>query len=319
MGGELARELQQVATGADELLDLGKEGRHVPLSQGRRSGAEDGARDLAQEVLRRFDSDVSVAEDRELLERGQRVAHAAARVADDEVEGRVVVGEALAAADVGQVRLHLVGRDGMEIETLDAREDGGQDLLRVGRAHDEDDVLRRLLEGLEQRVERRRRKHVNLVDDINLVTAHRRGVVHAADDLVADVVHAGARRGVELGDVGVLAGGDKAALLAGAVRHLALALLAHEGLGEQARHGRLARASRAAEEVRVARLVLGDGAHEGLDHVLLADDLLKRLWAILCVQRFHAASGRICLLTFQYTRAPPRPLTVLGTLAAALV
>ena len=290
MPGKLAGELQQVAARSHELLDLGKERRHVPLGERRRRGAQNGPGNLAEEVLRSLDADVAVAKNAELLQGGQRVAHAAARVAHDELERGVVEGEALAAAHIGEVRLHLVRRDRVEVEALHAREDRGQDLLGVGRAHDEDDVLGRLLERLEQRVERRRREHVDLVDDVDLAAAHRRGVVNAADDLVADVVHAGARRGVELGHVGVLARGDEPALLAGAVGQ-ALALLAHEGLGKQARHGGLARAARSAKEVRMARLVLRNSAHERLDHVFLADDLLERLWAVLCIERFHAASA----------------------------
>ena len=290
MRRELARELEQITAGPHELLDLGKERRHVSARESRRRGAQNGPGNLAEEVLRSLDADVTVAKNAELLQGGQRVAHAAARVAHDELERGVVEGKALAAAHIGEVRLHLVGRDRMEVKALHAREDRGQDLLGVGRAHDEDDVLGRLLERLQQRIERRRGQHVDLVDDVDLAAAHRRGVVHAADDLVADVVHAGARRGVELSHVGVLAGGDQAALLAGAVGQ-ALALLAHEGLGKQARHGGLARAARSAKEVRVACLVLRNSAHERLDHVFLADDLLERLWAVLCVERFHAASA----------------------------
>ena len=109
---------------------------------------------------------------------------------------------------------------------LDAGENRGKDLLRVGGAHDEDHVLGRLLERLEQRVERRRGEHVDLVDDVDLVATHRGRVVDAGDDLLAHVVHAGAGGRVELYDVRVLAGGDELALIAGAVGQRGGALLA---------------------------------------------------------------------------------------------
>ena len=214
-------------------------------------------------------------------------------MAHHELECRVVVGEALLVADVGQVGLHLVVGDAVEVKALHARQNGCKNFLRVCGAHDEHHVLGRLLEGLEQGVEGRRGQHVDLVDDVDLAAAHGGGVVHAGEDLLADVVHARARGGIELCHVGVLAGGDEAALLARTVRQLPLAPLAHECLGKQACHRGLARAARPAEQVRVARAPLDDGPLERLDDVLLAHDLLKRLRAVLCVERFHAASGRL--------------------------
>ena len=59
------------------------------------------------------------------------------------------------------------GRDAPQIESLAARENRWQDLFRVGRREHEFDVFRRLFEGLEQRVERCRREHVDLVNDVD--------------------------------------------------------------------------------------------------------------------------------------------------------
>ena len=289
MTRELVRELEQVAAGRDELTDGSEERGHVPLGNCAGNTHEHGAGDLAEEVLGGVDRDGAVAEDGELLEGGEGVAHAAAGVADDEVERGLVEGEALLRADVLEVRLDVGVADRAEVEALDAREDGLGDLLRVGGAEDEDDVLGWLLEGLEQRVERLCREHVDLVDDVELVAAAHGGVADAVDDLLAHVVDARARRGVELVDVGVLAGGDQPALLARAVGQVAGGLLAHERLREDARHGGLARAARAAEEVGVARAPLEDGVLEGRHDVLLAHDVGKRLRAVLPVKRFHAA------------------------------
>ena len=117
----------------------------------------------------------------------------------------VVVIETLLLAHVCQAMLNILVADAMEIETLAAREDGLQNLLRVGGAQHKDHVCRRLLERLEQRVERRRREHVDLVDDIDLVLAAHRGKVDGVDDLLAHVVHAGTACGIELVDIRVVA------------------------------------------------------------------------------------------------------------------
>ena len=99
--------------------------------------------------------------------------------------------KALALAHVNEAPKQLVVADGAEVEALHAREDGLENLLRVGRAHDEDDVLGRLFQRLEQGVEGRRGQHVDLVDDIDLVVAADRRVAHAVDDLFAHVIDAG--------------------------------------------------------------------------------------------------------------------------------
>ena len=233
---------------------------------------------------------LAVAEHGELLQRAQRVAHAAAGMAHDQLERGLVVLEALLAADVLEVGLDIRRADGAEVEALHAREDGLGDLLRVRGAQHEHHVLRRLLERLEQRVERCRREHVDFVDDIELVITAHGGVVDAIDDLLANVVHARPGRSVQLVHVRVLAGRNQLALLARPVRQVPRTLLAHQGLCQDARHGRLARAARTAEQVRVARAALQHGVLERRDHVLLAYYLVKRLRTVLPVQRFHCAS-----------------------------
>ena len=162
-------------------------------------------------------------------------------------------------------------------------------------------MLRRLLERLEQGVERLHREHVDLVDDVDLVAPARRGKRHAVDDLLADVVHARARRGVQLVDVGVLACGDGLALLAGAVGLGRGPVLAQKGLSQHTGRGRLARATRAAEEVGVRHATLGQGVVQRGHDVLLAHHVGEDLRSILAVQRLH---GRLLRRVRQ--AAPPR-------------
>src|SRR3546814_8607434 len=57
----------------------------------------------------------------------------------------------------------------LEVELQAARQHRDQQLLRIGGGEQESDVLRRLLECLEQRVERLLRQHVHFVDQVDLV------------------------------------------------------------------------------------------------------------------------------------------------------
>ena len=89
--------------------------------------------------------------------------------------------------DVLRQLAQLVGRQEVHLELLGAAADGGQHLLGVGGGQHEHDVVRRLLERLQQRVRRPRREHVDLVEDVHLRAAGRpeRGL----RDQVADLLH----------------------------------------------------------------------------------------------------------------------------------
>ena len=69
-----------------------------------------------------------------------------------------------------------------------------------------------------------------------------------------------------------------------------LGITAQQRLGQNARHGGLARAARSAEQVRVGQASLGDGVLERRDDMLLAHHGVEGERAILSVQRFHGCS-----------------------------
>ncbi|CDD39169.1 dual specificity phosphatase catalytic domain protein [Collinsella sp. CAG:398] len=161
----------------------------------------------------------AVAEYRQLLQRRQCVAHAAAGVLRHDFERLGIVVEVLLFADVGEPAHNVLVADTVKIEPLAARKDGFGNLLRIGRAEHEQHMLGRLFERLEQGVERLRGEHVDLVDDIDLVCAAHRGEAHRVDDFLADVIHAGAACSVELVDIRMRALGDALAFLARAIRH----------------------------------------------------------------------------------------------------
>ena len=171
---QVARQLQQVIAlldlRANEPIELG----NIALGDGAGKLAQNLVRDLTQKRAGIVRMHGTVAENAQLLQRGERVAHAALGMARHDGERLIVVVEALLLAHVGQATLNILVSDAVEIEALAAREDGLQNLLRIGGAQHKDHVRRRLLERFEQRVKRRRREHVDLVDDIDLVlTAHR--------------------------------------------------------------------------------------------------------------------------------------------------
>ena len=77
--------------------------------------------------------------------------------------------------------------------------------MHFGRRKHENRVRGRLFERFEQRVERRAREHVNLVDDVHFVLARNRRVRHVVHDF-ADLIDAVVRRRVKFDNVDIAAG-----------------------------------------------------------------------------------------------------------------
>ena len=95
--------------------------------------------------------------------------------------------------DVGEMRGQLLGRNPPQVETLAARQHRHRHLVHLGRREQELHMLRRLLKSLQQRIESVLRKHVDFVDDVDLVARADRRVADRVDDL-ANIVDAGVRR-----------------------------------------------------------------------------------------------------------------------------
>ena len=97
--------------------------------------------------------------------------------------------------------------DGVKAEVLAARADGLRDVFGLGGGHHEDDVVGRLLERLEQRVEGGVGDLVGFVEDVDLVLVARGAVAGGVAEL-ADLVDAAVGGGVDLDDVDGVAGAD---------------------------------------------------------------------------------------------------------------
>ena len=138
----------------------------------------------------------------QLVEHRQRVAGRAAARADDQRVHRRGDDGALLGADALQQAAQRARRDQPERVVVGARPDRRQHLLRLGGREDEDEVLRRLLDDLEQGVEALRGDHVRLVDDEHPV-ARLGGREERPIAQLTGVVDAAVRGGVELDDVDV--------------------------------------------------------------------------------------------------------------------
>ena len=221
-----------------------------------------------------------------LVEDRQPVTSAPCSRTHDERHHRRVHRDALGGEHLLEQRGEIASRHQAEGVVVGARLDGAEDLLRLRRREHEAQELRRLLDELQQRVERRRRHHVRLVDDVDLVAARDGGVERALPE-VTRVVDAVVGGRVDLDDVeGAGAVGRQAdAAVADAAGVGRRALLAVERPGEDAGAARLAAPARAAEQVGVVDLAVEQRLAQWAGHVLLALDLRERARSVLAVQR----------------------------------
>ena len=235
-----------------------------------------------------------------LVEERERIARRAFGRAGDGGERLLVGSHPLGIADAAQVRHELVRLDAAQVEALAAGQDRDRDLADFRGGEDELGVGRRLLERLQEGVERLLRQHVDLVDDVDLVAGRDRRIADAVDDL-ADVVDARMGGGVHLQHVHVPRFHDRLAMdaeaghvdgrLAGAVRPLVV-----EAAGEDAGGGGLADAAHAGEHPGLRDAAGVEGVREGADHRLLADQVVEGARAVFssknAVGRGRRSSGR---------------------------
>jgi hypothetical protein len=169
---------------------------------------------------------------------------------------------------------HLVGGDPSKIEPLASAHDGLRHLVRLGGGQHEPHAGRRLLEHLEQRVERLAGEPLGLVDDVDLLPSHRRGGGCTLAK-VAGIVDAAVRRGVDLHDIEVPPFPDRHALRTGPARLGGGAAFAVDHLGQDPGRGGLAGPPRPAEQERMRQPVLAHRAYQRSHHVVLAHHVVR--------------------------------------------
>ena len=275
-----------VAGAVVEVVDLGQRHRAVAVQDAVRQLEEVVSAGEADDRIDRGFVDARALADA-LVEDGKRVTQSAVRQTGDEVRRAVRQLQVFFLRHIGEPCGDVLGRDPVEVEPLAAGQDGGRKFVDFGRGEHELDVLRRLLERLQQRVERAGGKHVDFVDDVDAVLAADGREVRFVADLT-DVVDTVVRGGVDLDDVEDGPGVDTLASLtavAGVPVHRVLTVdCFREDLGA----GRLAGTSRTGEQVGVGMPTRPHLVHEGPGDVFLPDDVREDLGSPLPVQ------GLIC-------------------------
>ena len=226
-----------------------------------------------------------------LVEQRQTVAHAAPGGLADQLKAPFFIGNVFGLQDVGQVSGHGGRADVAQTELHAARQHGDRHLLRISGGQHKDDVGRRLFQRLQHGVEGVGGEHVDLVDDEDLVAAHRGQVGsvfqhhrHFLDLSVGGRVH------LQIVGKAPLVHAPAGRALTAGMR--ADALFAVQGLGQDAGDGGLAHAPGARKQVSVVKpLVVERVAQRAHDRVL-SDQGIEIARAPFAGQHLMAAGGR---------------------------
>ena len=115
--------------------------------------------------------DVSSGEAGYLVEDGKCITHTPIRFLGDDCQCFRLSMDTFLLGYILQVCYGILHIDAVEVIDLASAQDGRQNLVLLGGSQDEYGMMRRFFQCLQECIEGRLRKHVNLVDDVYLVLA----------------------------------------------------------------------------------------------------------------------------------------------------
>ena len=291
-----AQQLRRIDAEVVRFVEFGERRGCVARQDQLQQPADAAAIGKAEHVAHLFRGHRARAVGDRLVEDRQAVARRALRRPSDHAERLGLDLDPFGLRHFAEMRGELLGRDPAQVEALAARQHRHRHLVHFGRREEELHMLRRLLKSLQQRIESVLGKHVDFVDDVDLVARADRGIADRVDDL-ADVVDAGVRRRVHLDHVDVPPLGDRAARLAdiaGGDRRPALPVRADavQRLGDQPRGRGLADPAHARQQEGMSNPAALDGIGERLHHRILADQLGEGLRPVFARQHAVRRTAR---------------------------
>ncbi len=284
---QIGHEPPRIVAPLDDPVDHLEGRRPVPRGERLDDGVQQRAVGVPQQSRRHgIRHTVGTRPGEQLVHHRHRIPHGPGPGPYDQRQHTVLDRDVLPPAHLGQVFAQRPRRHQPEGVVMRPRPDRPDDLLGLGRREDELQMLRRLLDDLEQGIEPRRGHHVRLVDDVDLVPAARRPEERLLPQLTG-VVHATVRCGVDLDhiDRAPPVPGEIDARLARPAGRRSGTFFTVQAPRQDPRTGRLATAARPAEQIRVVDPVVPQRLLQRVGHVLLPDDLGEGLGSVAAVQR----------------------------------
>ena len=225
-----------------------------------------------------------------LIRERQRITHAARSGARQQVQRSRFSVNILLLQHFAQMLRHQRRRHRLQIELQAARQHRHRNFLRVGGGENEFHMGGRLFQRFQHGVECRLRQHVHFVDDVDLVTPHRRCVLRVVEHL-AHVVDAGVRRRIQLQQIDKTSRIDLGAGRTDAARGRRHTGFAVKTLGQNPRQRGLAHPACARQQIGMMQPPLRQRIRQRLHHVLLPLEIGKRARPPLARERKCGGCG----------------------------
>ena len=273
---ELCKNLLQIAPILQQFAELFDQCRRRALCNLQRHLFNPCAPNQPQGLLYALRRECSLGKSHALIEDRERVTHAAVRLYGNDAERFRIRCDPRFPTDIDEAIANLRHRNAVEVVALTARLDRRRHLVRLRRCEDEKDLRRRLLQCLEECVERFRRQHVYLVDDVDFIISRRRCELHRLAQ-VANLINAAIGCRVDLEHVHRRSVTDAAAGGTHTARRERRPFGAVERTRENFRRARLARSARSCKQVGMARLPRHHRTGKRAADVLLPHEIGKAL------------------------------------------
>src|SRR5262249_22932083 len=216
----------------------------------------------------------------QLIEHRFGVAQAPFRAARDRVRCRWLQRDLFFFGNKLQVLRDEVRRDSVQIEPLTAAQNSWQNFLWLSGRENKFHMLGRFFQRLQERIERCRRKHVHLVDQINFVTALGRGITNVLPQLT-HIFYAVVARSVDLDNVQTVAASYLLAVIAFSAWRDGRAFNAIERLCQNPGSRCLADAARPHKEIGVGKAILRQRIFQRARDMRLPNQIIESLGSIL--------------------------------------
>ena len=199
---------------------------------------------------------------------------------------------------MAQMLEHRLGGHGAQIELQTTRQHGDRHFLWVGRGQHKFQILGRLFQGFQHRVESGVGEHVHLVNHEHLEAALHR-LVNRLLEQGLHFVHTTVRGGVKFGVIDKATSVDVAARLTHTTRlsgdtALPVRTLAIERFGQHTRHRGFAHTACAGEQIRMVQTLCGQCVGQCLHDMLLPHHFGEGFGAVLASE--HEVRHKPCIL-----------------------
>ncbi len=185
---EAANERAGIDPEVVRFVEIGERRRGVAAKHMIEQTADATAISKAEHVAHLLGCNRAAAMGDRLVQDRKAVARRAFRRPRDHPQRIVLDLDTFSLRNLGEMGCELLGRDAPQVEALGARQNRQRNLVHFGCREQEFHMLRRLLKSFQQRIECILGKHVDFVDDVDLVARADRRIADRVDDL-ADVVH----------------------------------------------------------------------------------------------------------------------------------